>query len=119
MTTEELDALADPLQSDSAGVHEQLSRQQPAAAPQSLQQQQQQQQQQGVGHQWAEPSTPYSGQGPDGVTQHGLSAAAAAENSPLFKWTSDGSMMEELLKAFKWVLLLFPLDLEQSMLPEA
>ena len=115
MTTEELDALADPMQPDIAGMHEQQKPSQ-QQSPQSLQQQQQQQ---GVGQQWAELSTPHSGQGPDGVPQHGLSAAAAAENSPLFKWTSDGSMMEELLKAFKWVLLLFPLDLEQSMLPEA
>lgn len=101
MTPEELDALADPMQSDSAEGSQQQdpSQLQPVAGSHS----QQQQQQQGVGQMWPEPTTPHSGHGANIAPPTGANApAAAAETSPLFKWTSDGSMMEELLKAFKW-----------------
>ena len=105
MTPEELDSLADPMQSDSVEGPQQHepSRLQPVAEAHSQQQQQQQQQQQGVGQLWPELSTPQSGHGANASPSGGMATAAAAETSPLFKWTSDGSMMEELLKAFKWV----------------
>ncbi len=47
-----------------------------------------------------QPSTPAGRRQEAGAPMLKVSVSAA-ENSPLFKWTSDGSMMEELLKAFK------------------
>ena len=38
-----------------------------------------------------------------GQSGEGVQAGGDATASPLFKWTSDGSMMEELMKAYKWV----------------
>lgn len=36
-----------------------------------------------------------------GQSGEGIQAVGDASASPLFKWTSDGSMMEELMKAYK------------------
>ena len=36
-----------------------------------------------------------------GQSGEGVQAVGDASASPLFKWTSDGSMMEELMKAYK------------------
>ena len=36
-----------------------------------------------------------------GQSGEGAQASGDASASPLFKWTSDGSMMEELMKAYK------------------